>query len=142
MNLKNIFKKKEVKALVPKQNLERDVRELLRQNLNVLEMDIFYEKDPLMSLTKEQRLVYLKKFADMYIDEVFQSRVKFMISKQAQKTLWNSQDGVQDIAGAMEINGMSTIIDEVKRLANLHLKESAIPDSNPLDKFSIIPKTG
>ncbi len=124
MKLRNIFQKKE-------NNLERDIRELLRENLNVLNTDVFYQEDPVMKMTKEERLLYLKEFADIYKNKIFIDRLRFMISKQAQKTLWNSGTGIQDIAGSMQINAISSVIDEVK--------ESVVPDENPLDKFSIIP---
>ena len=131
----NIFNRKS-------KDLPRDARELLRENLNVLEMDKFYEKDPLLLMTKEERLIYLKVFADLYKNKELMERIAYMINKQAQKTLWDSRDGIQDIAGTMMINGMSSVIDEIKRLSKMHEKESYVPDYNPLDKFSIIPRSG
>lgn len=137
MSIRNLFKKKEVQ---PVPDLARDVRELLRENLCLLEMDKFYEKDPILSLTKEERLVYLKKFSDLFKDKDVVERLKYMINKQSQKTLWDSRNGVQDIAGASNINGIASVIDEWKRLAGMHIRESRVPDENPLDKFSVIPR--
>ena len=130
MNLKNIFKKKDT---------ERGVRELLRENLNVLPVDMFYLDDPITQLNKEERLLYLKEFADIYTNNKLFDRIKYHINKQAQKTLGNSRDGVQDIAGSMNINGMAFIMEDITRLANLHLKESTQPKEEEIDKFKIIP---
>lgn len=129
-----IFKKKKIN------DNERDVRELLRENLNILPVDMFYGDDPMLKMTQEEKIMYLKSFFDIYKDEKLIERIKYNINKQAQRTLGNSKDMVHDMAGAMNINGMAFVMEDINRLANLYIKETTKPPEKPLDKFSIIPK--
>lgn len=129
-----LFKKEE------KRNPHRDVRDLLRENLNLLPVDMFYLDDPLNELSPEGRILYLKTFADIYTDKKLCDRIKYQINRQAQLTLAKAQTGTEDQAGAMNINGMAFVLDEIARLANMYLLETTKPKEQPLDKFSIIPK--
>lgn len=132
--LNKLFKKKN--------NTERDVRELLRENLNLIEVDMFYNDDPMFLMTKEERILYLKIFFDLYKDNKLINRLKFHINKQAQKTLGNAKDGIQDLAGAMNINGLAFVLNDIERLSNLYIKETTTPMETPIDKFAIIPTEG
>lgn len=134
MNLKQVFTKKP--------NKEKITRDLLRENLKLVSLDMFYLDDPITDLTPEQRVLYLKFFYDLYNSKEFFERIKYHINKQAHKTLGTAEDGVQDVAGAMNINGMAFIMDDVERLAKMYMKENQKPEEKPLDKFSIIPKVG
>jgi hypothetical protein len=134
--LKDIFNKKEVK--LP----EQEVRELLRANLNLINLDLYYGDDPLIGLKKEDRLIYLKTFFDLYKDKKLIDRIKYHTNKQAIKTLENSQSGIHDMAGALNINGMAFIMNDIEKLANMYIKEKTAKKEKPLDKFSIIPTVG
>lgn len=119
----------------------RAVRELLRENLAVTPVDLFYSDDPLIGLPDNDRILYLKKFFDLFKDPFLTDRVKYHINNQAKKTIELSGNGVQDIAGAMNINGMAFIMDDIEKLANMYIKESTKPKEK-FDKFEIIPKVG
>ncbi len=121
---------------------ETNIRDLLRENLNLLRVDMFYSDDPLIGLTDDQRKLYLKSFFDLYKDKKLFDRIKYHINKQAQKTLANSRDGIQDIAGASNINGLAYIMDDIEKLSNMYIKETTVKEEKPLDKFSIIPEVG
>lgn len=134
--LKDIFNKKQKK--LP----EEEIRELLRANLNLINFDMYYNDDPLIGLKKEDRLIYLKTFFDLYKDKKLVDRIKYHINKQAIKTLENSQSGIQDMAGAININGLAFVLNDIEKLSNMYIKEKTAPKEKPLDKFSIIPKVG
>ena len=125
-----------------KPNLEKNVRDLLRENLNLIEIDMFYIDDPILGLSDEKRRLYLKTFFDLYKDKKLFERIRYHINKQAQKTLAYAKDGIQDIAGASNINGLAYIMDDIEKLANMYIKETSIKEEKPLDKFSIIPEVG
>lgn len=131
---------KPVEAPVPI-SPERAVRELLRENLAALEIDLFYSDDPLIKMDPKERTLYLKKFFDLFKDTFLMERIKFHINQQARKTIENSGKGIQDVAGAMNINGMAFIKDDIEKLANLYIKETTQP-KEAFDRFQIIPKSG
>ena len=128
----NLFKKQEERS-------EQHVRDLLRENLNLLSLDMYLD-DPLIGLSENERKLYLKYFFDLNKDLKLIERIKYNINKQAIKTLGNSKDNVQDIAGACNINGMAFIYDEINKLSNMYIKETTKPEED-FDKFDIIPKT-
>lgn len=117
--LKQIFKK-EIEDTI---NPERSARELLRENLKTVSVDVFYLDDPANNLTQEERRMYLKHFYELQIDKKLAERLKFLINKQANKTLGSSQGKEFDLAGAMTINGLALAKDEIERLANMYIKE-------------------
>ncbi len=121
---------------------EKTSRDLLRENLNLIEVDMFYTNDPLIELTDEQRRLYLKSFFDLYKDKKLFERIKYHINIQAQRTLAHAKDGIEDIAGAATINGLAFIMDDIQKLSNMYIKETATKEEKPLDKFSIIPEVG
>jgi hypothetical protein len=121
-------------------NSERSVRELLTENLNLISFDMFSTSDPLVGLTSEERKIYLKYFADMYADKKLIERIQYHINKQSIKTLSNSKEGVTDVAGAMTVNGLAYVMEDIKRLANMHVKESSVPPPKPMDQHRIIPQ--
>lgn len=131
-----------LKLFTKKQDPKRDVRELLRENLKLVSVDMFYNDDPLLSMTKEERLVYLKSFFDLFKDEKLTQRIKYHINKQAQKTLGSATNGVEDLAGAMNINGIAFIMNDIEKLSNMYIKETTVVPEKPLDKFAIIPTEG
>ncbi len=134
--LNRIFKKEKA----PTQ--ERELRDLLRENLNLITVDMFYKEDPIIKLKKEERILYLKKFSDLSKDGKLIERIKYHINKQAQMTLAAAKDGTQDVAGSMNINGLAFVIDEIERLAKQYVKETTKKPETPLSKFDIIPKVG
>lgn len=131
-----------IKLFGKEQSSKRNIRELLRNNLNVIEADMFYIDDPMNSLENEQRTLYLKTFFDLYKDSKLIDRIKFHINKQAQKTLSNFKDGESDLAGAMNINGMAFIMNDIERIANMYIKETTAKAEPKIDKFKIIPEVG
>lgn len=129
--LNNLFKKQ-------KNTSEQNARELLRENLNLLSLDMFLD-DPMIKLNEQERKMYLKYFFDLNKDLKLIERIKYYMNKQATKTLANSKDGTQDVAGATNINGMAYIYDEINRLSNMYIKETTQAEEK-FDKFEIIPK--
>lgn len=138
--MKNWFRKvalkKEEKPEEDSGNFERTIKELLRENLATLAVDIFYVDDPLITLAPSDRKIYLKHFYDLSRDEKFIGRIKYLINKQARFTLEDGKDGKSSVAGAMNVNGMSVIKDDVERLAAMYSKENT-PDEG-FDKHSIV----
>jgi len=118
---------------------ERVYKELLRENLGTVVIDMFYGDDPLLVLGETDRKLYLKKFYDLYQDKDVMSRIAYLVNKQANLTLKSLKESNSDesnMAGAMNINGLCLIRDEIQRLAQMYLKEN-IPDKN-FDKFSVV----
>lgn len=124
------FQGKEQKKTQPKTH-EREMRELLRENLKTVAVDVFYHDDPLISLPPEERRAYLLYFNNLIKDEKLIHRLKFFINKQANITLKESVDGELDTAGVMKMDGTSIIVDDIKRLSAMYLKENI--ESAPLD---------
>lgn len=117
---KHLFKKETEKEMI---SPERNARELLRENLKTIPVDVFYLDDPANNLTSEERKMYLKHFYELQIDKKLTERLKFLINKQANKTLGSSQGKEFDLAGAMTINGLALAKDEIERLSNMYIKE-------------------
>jgi hypothetical protein len=129
--------------LFSKKKKENDLsKELLRENLKLVSLNMFYLDDPLDKLEPEQRMLYLKTFYDMYTDQKVMDRIKYHINKQAHKTLEQASEGIESTAGALNINGMAFIFDDIESLAKKYMKEKAMADgvAPPIDRFSIIPK--
>lgn len=126
----HLFKRK--KEPVQKQEDGRNVRELLRENLSTVSVDVFYLDDPLVELPQKERQLYLKHFYDLSRDEKFMERIKYLVNKQALLTIQNirNKDGSWDTAaGAMNINGIALVKDDVERLAAMHIKET-VPEED------------
>lgn len=135
MNILNWFRKKEeVKEVKPK--IVRTVRDLLRENLKTVAVDVFYIEDPITSLNPEDRKMYLQYFYELSLDKKLIERVKYLINRQANKTLKSSDGGTFDIAGAMNINGLALVKDDIERLGSAYLKENAQKQS-PFNKMGI-----
>jgi hypothetical protein len=118
------------------QTKERSIKELTRENLALIPLDIYYVDDPLLGIPPDKRLRYLKKFADVVADKDIMERFKFLINKQVRLTMQASKDDRDTTYGSININGMSTIKDDFERLANSYVKES-VPEQN-FNKFNII----
>lgn len=119
------------------QNTERDIKELLRENLSLVQVDIFYIDDPRNILPPEKLVEYDKKFYDLCRDQDIMSRIKYLINKQARLTIQTAKDSGQlDALGGININGMATIKDDFTRLGNSYLK--LMPTAEPLfNKYSV-----
>ena len=120
--IKKLFQKKEV-HIAP--NHERTMRDLLRENLSTVAVDVFYHDDPIVLMNAEERQAYLLYFRNLVLDKKLISRLKFFINKQANITLMSSKDGVLDTAGVMKMDGTSIIIDDIERLSAMFLKEES-----------------
>ncbi len=135
MNILNLFKKR-VKVIEKPKHLERTVRDLLRENLKTVAVDVFYPEDPLVRMNPEERKIYLKYFYELSLDRKLIDRVKFLINKQANMTLKSSDGGTFDAAGATNINGMAVVKDDIERLGVLFLKEN-VQKQAPFNKMGI-----
>lgn len=126
----NLFKKN-------KDNPKRDIRNLLRENLNCIEVDFFSSSDPLIQLTSEERKLYLKKFKDISDDKEIIGRIKYLINLQSKMILRSAKDGSDmDMAGAMTINGLSVVLEDIERLSTMFEKENIGPEK--FDRFGIV----
>ena len=133
--IKKMFVKKEKEVIsLP----ERTVRDLLRENLKTVPVDVFYIDDPIMKLGPEERKGYLKYFDDIIKDGRVAERIKYYINKQANLTLQSSGKNtpVFDVSGSMNINGMASIKDDHVKLSGMFNKENGQPDT-PYKKMGI-----
>lgn len=121
--IKNLFSKKEE----PKST--RSEIQLLRENLNLIELDIFYLDDPI-PLKESDRKQYLKVFNDFMSNKLAVDRIKYLINKQAVLALQS-----EDKLGAMNINGMATVLEDLQRLSDMYDKEVAQVDT--FNKYNV-----
>lgn len=119
-----------------KETQARDMKELLRENLDLIPVDIFYIDDPRVGIPPDKVLDYDKKFYDICRDKDVMDRIKFLINKQALITINGAKEGKLDALGGININGMATIKDDFTRLGNSYLK--SIPNAEPFNSFKII----
>jgi len=105
------------------------LRELTRENLGLLPLDIYYLDDPLLGIPPDRREAYLKKFYDLYEDEEVMEWFKYLINKQVRMTMQQSKDGYSDQSGAVNINGIATVRDTFKNLAQKYAKEN-VPEED------------
>lgn len=114
-------KEKEIKE----PTYEREMRELLRENLNTIAVDIFHYNDPIMMLNPAERREYLVYFFKLVREAKVIDRLKYLINKQANLTLMNSKSGILDSAGVMKLDGLGTFKDDLERLAKMFEQEEA-----------------
>lgn len=119
---------REQKKTEPKLH-EREMRELLRENLKTVAVDVFYYDDPLLTLNPEERKTYLTYFNVLVNDKKLIDRLKFFVNKQANITLKESIHNELDVAGVMKMDGINTVIDDMKRLSAMYLQEEAMKES-------------
>lgn len=122
--LLSLYEKEDTTQQKEKETIMRD---LLRENLALVNLDIFYIDDPLLGVPPDKRLEYLKKFYLLCSDPEIMDWFKYLINKQVRITMQMSKDGITDPAGAMNINGMATVKDQFEKLANTYLKENVTP---------------
>lgn len=101
---------------------ERAVKELLRENLGLVSVDIFYINDPVLRVTEDKKKEYYKKFYDLCRDDDVMERIKYLINQQVRLNIDNARQGDADIMGGININGMATIKDDFTRMSNSYLK--------------------
>jgi len=130
--IKELFAKKET-------NRSRLMKELIRENLDLLPVDIYYIDDPRLAIPPDKLVEYDKKFYDICRDQYVMDRIKYLINKQARMTIQASyQNGTMDALGGININGMATVRDDFIRLGNSYIK--SMPHVEPideLDKFKV-----
>jgi len=107
-----------------KEKTKRDEKNLLRENLSLIAIDIFYIDDPLVSISPANKVAYLKKFHDICRDKEIMERIKYLINKQARLTLERSRDGTTDTMGSACINGMASVKEDFERMGSSYLKET------------------
>ena len=115
------FKKKKEKT--EEVEFERTVRDLLRENLNTVPVDVFSLDDPLLKMNPAERREYLLYFNRLVNDKKLIERIKYFINKQAQLSLKYSKNEKLDMAGALTMNGMGLVKDDVERLSEMFTKE-------------------
>lgn len=123
---------------VAKQN--RVWKELLRENLGTIPVDMFYGDDPVLKLGGEDRKLYLKKFNDLMKDKDVMGRIAYLVNKQANLTLKHMKDGnteKEDMASAMNINGIALVKEDFERLGTMFDKEEGAPPED-FDRFGIV----
>lgn len=120
MKISDLFRKKKIKP-----SYEREMRELLRENLNTISVDVFHYEDPVVQLPPEERRAYLAYFHTLVHDKKIIDRLEYLINKQANITLKNSKDHALDTAGIMKMDGLGSVRDDLKRLSVMFLKEEA-----------------
>ena len=114
----------------------RESKELLRENLSLIPIDLVYGDDPLFSIPEERKTVYYKKFFDLSSDKEIMDRINYLINKQAKLTLQSARDGTSDALGYGCINGIASVKDDFVRLGNSYLKETA--PTQDFNKFKVI----
>lgn len=114
----------------------RTEKDLLRENLSLVPLDIFYIDDPMLSVKPENKVAYLKKFHDICKDTDIMERIKFLINKQARLTLERSRDGTTDTMGSSCINGIASVKEDFERMGSSYLKETA--PTTDFNKYKII----
>lgn len=119
-----------------KDKVRREEKELLRENLSLIAIDIFYIDDPLTDVPEAKRVEYFKKFHDLCTDKDVMQRIKYLINKQARLTLERSRDGTTDTMGSACINGIASVKDDFEKMGNSYLKETA-PTTN-FNKYKVI----
>ncbi len=135
---KRIFKStpKEVAVEDIKSTPEQDIRDLLRENLSTIKVDAYYPHDPMLKMSDSERQLYLKKFFELSQDADVIARLVYMINNQIFHTMTHSTAGVFDISGAMTINGIKLVKDEIEKLAGMYAKENG-QQPNPFNKMGI-----
>ncbi len=124
--IKQIFQTEQPKKeeeIKPK--YEREYRELLREDLNTIAVDVFHLDDPLVLLNPSERREYLLYFHTLFLDKKVTKRLEYFINKQSQMILFNGKEGELDTAGIMKMDGMSTFKDDVERLSKMFVVEEA-----------------
>ncbi len=120
----------------PKTKNERNSKELLRENLSLIPIDLVYIDDPILNVPDDKKTIYYKKFHDIIIDKDITDRINYLINKQAKLTLQASRDGTSDALGYGCINGISSVKDDFVKLGNSYLKETVA--KTEFDKYKII----
>lgn len=111
-------------------------KELLRENLSLVPIDIFYIDDPLLSVPEDKKVLYFKKFHDLCADKDIMERIKYLINKQARLTLQSSITGISDALGSGSINGMASVKDDFERMGSSYIKETA--PTTEFNRYNII----
>jgi hypothetical protein len=126
---------KKVAKEQPKES--RPWKQLLRANLDTIAVDVFSYDDPIISLSQEERSLYLKKFHDLAKDKDVMGRLKYLVNLQARLTLTGTKDNSEaDVAGAYNLNGMCVVKEDIERLATMFDKENLPPEE--FNKFEVI----
>lgn len=127
--IKKLFKKEE------EIDIQRDSKQLLRENLSLVAIDIFYTDDPILDVPFDKKVEYYKKFYDICRDKDVMERIKFLINKQATLTLKSSRDGVTDAMGSACINGIASVKEDFEKMGSSYLKETV--EQVKFNEFSI-----
>lgn len=126
------FFRKEDKEVITN---ERTARDLLRENLGSISVDMFDHDDPIMAMNPVERKVYLKYFNQIMTDKRLIHRLEWLINKQANLTLKHSKDGVFDVVGSSTLNGVAVAKNDIERLSAMFVKESAEPEVPKVDNL-------
>jgi hypothetical protein len=115
----------------------RLMKELLRENLGLVPIDIFYIDDPKLGVPPDKLADYYKKFYDICRDKEVIDRINYLINKQARLILQTANTtGAMDGLAGININGMASVKDDFTRLANSYLKE--MPNETSFNNYKVI----
>lgn len=113
--------------LFRKKKENKSIKELLRENLKTIPVDMFFLDDPLAQLSGTERIEYLKYFQILAGEKKLMERLKWLINKQARLIIENEKDSDTQagLAGAMTLNGIAVVKDQIEGLAAMYQKELA-----------------
>lgn len=116
----SLFKKKE-----KEKTTKRLQRELLRELLASVTVDVFYHDDPLIGMSPEERKEYLMEFHLLAKNKRLIARLEYFINKQANILLKNgtSEDGTLDSGAIMTLNGITIVKNEIEKLSRMYETE-------------------
>ena len=138
--LKNLFNKPDSGTGTVEKDPERLARELLRENLNTVTVDMFDVGDPMLKMTPDERSLYLKHFSVLAEDKYLGDLFRMLINQQVARTMSQGarlSDPKFDFAGAMKIDGIALVQNAIDQRAAMHKKEQ--PVFEEFNRYSVFP---
>jgi len=110
-----------------KPSIKREIRELLRENLKCISVDVFHYDDPIMKLNPAERTEYLTYFHVLVNEGRIIERLEFLINKQANVLLKNgtAENGELDMTAMMTMNGLTSFKNDIEKLSGMFLQEKS-----------------
>ena len=108
-----------------KVSTKREIRELLRENLRCIAVDVFHYDDPIMKFNPAERLEYLAYFHVLVTEGKIIERLEYLINKQANVLLKNgtAENGELDMTAMMTMNGLTSFKNDLEKLSGMYLQE-------------------
>lgn len=139
--LKNLFNKPDSGTGTVEKDPERLARELLRENLNTVSIDVFDISDPMLKMTPEERSLYLKHMQNLSEDKFLIGLIHMLINQQVAKTTLGGSrfpDPRFDFAGAMKIDGIALVENAINQRAAMYKKEQPVVEE--FNRYSVFPE--